>query len=248
MKLHRDKFLALDSYAAIDLAFINGMCGESGRKKVEDLYLKKCVPSAKNLLSVDAAVRNSQSMVESSMLQCMGSSCQGSISAAHSMLCAIQKGLPPCVDSDSTDFLKKVFSGTQYFAVYTGEKLVYDDSGVLSKAGLTKQVLTGQDAVQALWKDVASKSAKDLTLAQMEPFVTFMNSGKTLTESCKKYLPVRVARRVNRPKQLQAPRSQQLRARNGRLPQQPLPKRRRLRSLCLLLTQSFQKCLNKKRP
>ena len=173
MKLHRDKFLALDSYAAIDLAFINGMCGESGRKKVEDVYLKKCVPSAKNLLSVDAAVRNSQSMVESSMLQCMGSSCQGSITAAHNMLCAIQKGLPPCVDSDSTDFLKKVFSGTQFFAVHTGEKLVYDDSGVLSKAGLTKQVLTGQDAVQALWKDVASKSAKDLTLAQMEPFVTF---------------------------------------------------------------------------
>ena len=174
MKVHRDKFLALDSYAAIDLAFINGMCGESGRRKVEDLYLKKCVPSAKNLLSVDTAVKNSQSMVESSMLQCMGSSCQGSISAAHSMLCAIQKGLPPCVDSDSTDFLKNVFSGTQYFAVYTsGKQPVYGDSGVLSTTGLAEPVLTGQDAVQALWKDVADKSAKDLTLAQMEPFVTF---------------------------------------------------------------------------
>ena len=174
MKAHHDKFLALDAYATIDLAFLNGMCGENGRKKVEQLYLNKCVPTAKQLLSVDKALCESQKMVESPMLQCMGSGCQGSINAAHSMLCAIQKGLPPCIDSDCTDFLKSVYAGTQYFAVYTGDKKpVYNKDGVLCTAGLAEPVLTGKNAVQAIWKKVCSTNTADLTLGHMEPFVTF---------------------------------------------------------------------------
>ena len=50
---------------------------------------------------------------------------------------------------------------------------MYNKEGLLDKRKMKETILTGAEAVQAMWKDVCDMSDAELKLSHMEPLATF---------------------------------------------------------------------------
>ena len=179
LEASRARLLSLDKHVWIDLAFLAHLAGEGGRKKLQDIYIDTCVPSQTKLMSVQRAVQCSAKLMESDLYRYASQGSQGIIAAAHSTLDRIVQGLPVSIDLNASDFLKQVSNSCGCFIVHIeGHEAKYDDDGLLvvpDNAALS----VGKEALLLKWKAVESEAVENLSLHQMEAFVTW---GHLLTD------------------------------------------------------------------
>ena len=186
----RQKLLAIDQYAWIDLAFVSHVTGEGGQRALEDSFVKNCLPSSKVLLSLPFCVQASKGLQESDLYVFAGSAAQGSIVGAHALLSKVEQGLPLTLDRQATPFMQKVFCQMQHFIVHAEKgEITYDDQGRLVQTASMGEVISGAPALKKCWQDVESKEASNLTLGRLEPLVIH---GHLLSEEDRKKVHAKV--------------------------------------------------------
>lgn len=174
LQAHSDRLLAMDRYAFIDVAFIQHVAGEGGQDRLATVYLQQCLPSKDKLLSIAQAIKESNAVMSGDLYKFCTSGAQGSLTAAHSVLCQVEQGLPASVTSDQTPFLQQVQSRLQYFIIFCGEaKVKFDEEGIFQKPENGTSIEYGVDALMSMWQRVKDQDEATVSFKDLEVFVTF---------------------------------------------------------------------------
>ena len=162
------------------MAFLSHVSSEEAQKRLESMFLDECMPLETALHNIGKAIRCSKQVMESELFNFACAGAQGSIKAADQMLHLIEQGMPVSASPGQTTFLQDVWRRTQFFVVYCGgDTPQFDEDGLFVKPQHGK-FLSGKSALMEMWNVVSKKSPDDMSLPELEPFITF---GSLLEES-----------------------------------------------------------------
>ena len=170
LDLHTNKLKSMDRYWYIESDFIAHVTGVGGQKCLEQMLLDH-LPTPTKHVGLDVAVQQAHAVLRCDLFKYASTDAQGTLKSGCELLFQMQNGLPLILPADPNKFMLSVWAALPNFVRCDADGAASKNGSGVGSQELPSQKLVGLDALLKLFDKTKARTAADLSLKDLEPFV-----------------------------------------------------------------------------